>query len=482
MAVKDVIKNNPQIGQGDDHKPQSYFGAKKKVNSKGGKKPPARCPVCGGNHWMSDCKDLKASHPQAPVFNKHKNTKSESEESTNSFWTAMVGEDTNPVLNDKSQGWIIDSGCTIHMTGDIDLFDEITLKDEGVVSGVGGSMRIAGKGKVKINDVKLKNVSYVPGLPVNLLSVRAAAKNGQLRVSFTEDDVAITPIETGNVVYGSVKHGLYYLNKSDQSTSSYYSDSIALPALTNDRLPRQTEPLSAAAMWHARMGHPSFSNYNHFAKIVSLPQLEFDKFTLCPTCSVSKGVMHKGTTSTTQYTTPLQLLSVDLCGPFRYEDFNSNKYFMTIRDAYSRYYVVIHLKAKSDAAHELINWIRKTETFFLSRGGYKVGAIRTDNGTEFVNQTLHDFFSDKGITHQLTVPHNSFQNGAVERAHRTLEERARCLLIGGCVPVSLWSEAISTAAYLINRTPIPSKNQAIPACLWFNRSMKDTNDVVTHIQ
>ncbi|EDO15283.1 Tkp5 protein [Vanderwaltozyma polyspora DSM 70294] len=139
---------------------------------------------------------------------------------------------------------------------------------------------------------------------------------------------------------------------------------------------------------------------------------------------------------------------------------------MTIRDAYSRYYTVIHLNAKKDAIQELIDWINRTENFFSSRGGYKVGSIKTDNGGEFKNTVLHEYLISKGITHELTIPYSSFQNGAVERAHRTIEERARSLLISGRVLPELWSEAVFCAVYLINRTPVPSKKNFIPAALW----------------
>ena len=204
-----------------------------------------------------------------------------------------------------------------------------------------------------------------------------------------------------------------------------------------------------------------------------MPALRPEKHTLCPTCSLAKATSRKGKTSQTVYSHPLQLLQVDLCGNFRYKNFTSSHYFLTIRDAYSRYYTVIHLKNKSDAPDKFIEWVKITENHFASRGGYKVGAVRTDNGGEFVNDTLHEFFKERGIEHQLTVPYTSFQNGAVERAHRSIENKTRCLLIGGRVPPSLWTEAVTCAVYLINRLPVPSRKGSIPYCLWNNVSPTD---------
>lgn len=82
-----------------------------------------------------------------------------------------------------------------------------------------------------------------------------------------------------------------------------------------------------------------------------------------------------------------------------------------------------------------------------------------------INKYLQIFFTEQVIDHQLTVPYSSFQNGAVERAHRIIEAKARSLLIGGRVPPSLWTEAVSCSVYLLNRTPVVSRNSNIPVCL-----------------
>ena len=132
---------------------------------------------------------------------------------------------------------------------------------------------------------------------------------------------------------------------------------------------------------------------------------------------------------------------------------------LSIQDAYFRYYTVIRLNKKSAAANEFIKWVTKREIFFCQQGeAIKVAAVRTDNGSQFVNSTLHEFFRRRGIEHQMTIPYTSFQNGAVERAHRTIEERTRCLLFGGRVPTTLWTEAVSCAVYLINRLPVSTRS------------------------
>ncbi|GKG42985.1 putative ribonuclease H-like domain-containing protein, partial [Tanacetum coccineum] len=60
--------------------------------------------------------------------------------------------------------------------------------------------------------------------------------------------------------------------------------------------------------------------------------------------------------------------------------------------------------------------------------------MRTDNGTEFVNKTLTDYYESIGITHKKTVPRTPQQNGIVERRNCTLVEGARTMLIFSKAP------------------------------------------------
>nr|GEY09181.1 hypothetical protein [Tanacetum cinerariifolium] len=52
-----------------------------------------------------------------------------------------------------------------------------------------------------------------------------------------------------------------------------------------------------------------------------------------------------------------------------------------------------------------------------------------DNGTEFVNQTLREFYENVGISHQTSIARAPQQNGVVERPNWTLVETARTMLI-----------------------------------------------------
>nr|GEZ73045.1 ribonuclease H-like domain-containing protein [Tanacetum cinerariifolium] len=58
----------------------------------------------------------------------------------------------------------------------------------------------------------------------------------------------------------------------------------------------------------------------------------------------------------------------------------------------------------------------------------QVRVVRTDKGTEFLNQSLHAYFAAEGIQHQISVARTPEQNDVVERRNRTLVEAARTML------------------------------------------------------
>ncbi|GKD53303.1 retrovirus-related pol polyprotein from transposon TNT 1-94, partial [Tanacetum coccineum] len=83
-------------------------------------------------------------------------------------------------------------------------------------------------------------------------------------------------------------------------------------------------------------------------------------------------------------------------------------------------------------------------------------------GTEFVNQTLREWYENVGITHQISVARTPQHNGVVERRNRTLVEVARTMLIFSKAPLFLWAEAINTACYTQNRSLIRIRYNKTP--------------------
>ncbi|GJW96458.1 retrovirus-related pol polyprotein from transposon TNT 1-94 [Tanacetum coccineum] len=88
--------------------------------------------------------------------------------------------------------------------------------------------------------------------------------------------------------------------------------------------------------------------------------------------------------------------------------------------------------------------------------------LSSDNGTEFVNQTLSEYYEKVGISHETFVARSPQQNGVVERRNRTLIEDARTMLIYAKAPLFLWAEAVSIVCYTQNRSIIRLRHGKTP--------------------
>ncbi|GJV30927.1 retrovirus-related pol polyprotein from transposon TNT 1-94 [Tanacetum coccineum] len=154
----------------------------------------------------------------------------------------------------------------------------------------------------------------------------------------------------------------------------------------------------------------------------------------------------------------LYLLHMDLCGPMRVASINGKRYILVIVDDYSRFTWVRFLKTKDEAPAAIIKCIKNIQVRLKAT----VRNVRTDNGTEFVNQTLREWYENVGISHQTSVARTPQQNGVVERRNRTLVEAARTMLIFSKAPLFLWAEAINTACYTQNRSLIRLRYNKTP--------------------
>lgn len=75
------------------------------------------------------------------------------------------------------------------------------------------------------------------------------------------------------------------------------------------------------------------------------------------------------------------------------------------------------------------------------------------------------FLKEEGIIAQYSMPGTPQQNGVAERRNGTLMDMVRSMLSYSNIPMNLWSEALKTAVYVLNRVPSKSVPKT-PFELW----------------
>nr|GFB85435.1 retrovirus-related Pol polyprotein from transposon TNT 1-94 [Tanacetum cinerariifolium] len=209
-------------------------------------------------------------------------------------------------------------------------------------------------------------------------------------------------------------------------------------------------------LWHQRLSHLNFNTINDLARndlVSGLPKFKYNKEHLFHSYEQgkSKRASHppKPVPNSRQR---LHLLHMDLCGPMRIASINGKRYVLVIVNDYSRYTWVHFLRSKDETPKVIKTFLKRITVLLQS----PVIIIRTDNGTEFKNQVLKEYFDSVGISHQMSSVQTPQQNGVVERRNRMLVEATRTItmLIFSRAPLFLWAEAIATACFTQNRSLI----------------------------
>nr|GEX69217.1 retrovirus-related Pol polyprotein from transposon TNT 1-94 [Tanacetum cinerariifolium] len=320
--------------------------------------------------------------------------------------------------------WYLDSGCSKHMTGDRSQLINFVHKFLGTVK-FG-------------NDHVSKIIGY------------------DLEVTFRQHTSFIRNLDGVDLLTYSRGNNLYTLSLQDMMASS----PICL-----------LSKASKTKSWllHHRLSHLNFGVINHLARqslVRGLPKLKFEKDHLYSACAMGKSTKksHKPKSQDTNQE-KLYLLHMDLYGPIRTESVNGKKYILAIVDDYSRFTWVKFLRSKYEAPYFIIKFLKMIQV----RLKVPVRRIQTDNRTEFVNQTLRDYYEEVGISHETSVARSPQQNGVVERQNHTLIEVARTMLIYAQALLFLWAEAVATACYTQNRSIIRLRDGKIPYELLHNK-------------
>ena len=388
----------------------------------------------------------------------------------------------------SSTHWIIDSGCTSHVTHDRSVFTSYTAATTTscLDLGANSSAPIVGRGDVKLNlclpngETKpclVKNVLHVPDLRYQLLSVSAMAKLG-VNVQFDESR-ALLVRDSNTIATGTFRNGLYTLDCTKPP--------VQAPSDNPD-----TALVASLKIWHKRLAHASVSGIKSMVargvvKGIDIPPKnpDFD----CEGCVLGKS--HRTAIpkiSNSRASQPLELVHSDVCGPIETESVGGARYFVSFIDDYSKWTVVYFMRRKSEVLEcfKLFRALAEKHTSTVigklhvqefhgidekQTNELALKVLRSDNGGEYLSNSFKDFLSQNGIQHQLTVAYTPQQNGVAERMNRTLLDLVRSMLHDKSLPKKFWAEALATAVYVRNRVTSRSlPSNTTPYHIWFGKA------------
>lgn len=453
-----------------NHRADKYNGNKSHNPNVTSAKKEIRCYHCKQiGHYKSNCPVLKSNRGNQGLKSNNGN-----QEKANVFSAVFLGGQIF-----SKNDWYVDSGASVHLTTNKDwLFDVTSPKDltEIVVANKSkalvkctGNLNLTTVVEEKKFDVLVKDVLYVPQVATNLLSVSQLIKNGN-KVIFGSDGCKIFNKDALLIGVARLVDNMYKL----------YTE-----------LPKQCfiasgTPVSGET-WHRRLGHINEKELKIMTKgavdgMMCKGKIKTSKQN-CEVCNEGKQTRLSFPKKGSRASCVLEIVHADVCGPMEVKSLGGARYFLILKDDFSKMAFVYFLHTKE----QVFEYFKQFKSMVENQVERKIKILRSDNGGEFCGATFENFLKQAGILHQKSNCYTPEQNGSAERLNRTVVERARCLLFDAKLDKKFWAEAVNTAVYLRNRSTISGLENRTPFEVWFGKKPDISNlrifgsKVMTHI-
>ena len=340
----------------------------------------------------------------------------------------------------QDDDWFFDSGASMHMTRNQNLLENMKHFSGTVVAANGGSMKVLATGSAVLEPrrqeaIPVEKVQLLPELSVNLLSVSQIVKKGHT-VIFTDRGCKVVDKDIDVIATGIHENNLFKLDQDRQDTKS------ALACLSAVSL----------EVWHRRLGHLNIESIRRLADgLVDGVKINGSSQGNCRICPMGKQCRYPFSKQGSRAAEKLEIVHSDICGPMEVKSLGGKRYYIVFVDDKSRRMWVYFIKSKSE--RDVLETFKEFHAMAERQSGAKLKVIRTDNGKEYVNRGFEGYLKQHGIRHQTTNDYTPEQNGMAERANRSIVERAKCMLFEAGLSKAFWAEAVSTAVYLLNRSP-----------------------------
>ncbi|KAG8480295.1 hypothetical protein CXB51_024758 [Gossypium anomalum] len=334
-----------------------------------------------------------------------------------------------------SDEWILDSGCTYHMSPNREWFSDLVELNEGIVyMGNDNACKTVGIGSIQLKNQDgstrvLTDVRYVPNLKKNLISLGALESKGSV-VTMRDGALKVT---SGALVIlkGIRKNNLYY-----------YQDSTVIRAVA---AASDNKELDSMQLWHMKLGHASEKSLKILAKQGLLKGAKACILKFYEHCVLGKQKRVKFGTAIHNTKGILEYVHSDV-----------------------RVWVYT-MRTKDEVLGVFLKW----KTMIENQTGKKIKRLRTDNGGEYKSDPFFDVCQEYGIVRHFTVRDTPQQNGVAERMNRTLLEKVRCILSNAGLGKQFWAEAVTYAGHLVNRLPSSALERKTPMEVWSGKPITD---------
>lgn len=419
---------------------------KGKARSKSRSRPTGKsdktCWICGSDsHWKRDCPEKRDNAQQ-----------SKGTTSVNVAQNLPGPLVLTASLYVSEDEWVMDSGCTFHITPRRELLSNfVEMSGNKVMMGNNSFCMVKGMGNITIDSsdgsvIVLKDVRYIPDMGRNLISYGQLENSG---CSYNGKDHKIEFFKEGKkVLTGVYTNGLYYLQGKVRRAGE---------ANVTEEAEDKTKK------WHSRLAHMNTRSMQLLVRRGYLGDKEIGKLEFCEGCAMGKSHKQKFPKAKHYSKEVLEYIHTDLWGsPNTVSSLAGAHYFLTFTDDYSKKVWIYFLKTKDEVFH----WFAEWKLLVENQTGRKIKCLRTDNGLEFCNRQMDSLCRESGIKRHKTCSYTPQQNGISERMNRSIMDKVRAMLVETGLEGSYWAEAASTTVYLINRSPNSSIDFEIPEERW----------------
>ena len=177
-------------------------------------------------------------------------------------------------------------------------------------------------------------------------------------------------------------------------------------------------------LWHRRLGHLHHGTLKILQQIYTgLPKCTLTQSDQCKGCTMDKFVKTTFHEKENRASVILDIIHIDVCGPFLVSSTKNQRYYVIFVDEYSCRCWIFFMQKKSETFSKLCEFNALVE----KESGKQAKALQSDNGGEYISGEFKDFCSKEGIRSELIAPHNPQQNGVTERENRMIVGAARAM-------------------------------------------------------